>query len=76
MTLTPRHSEAAFEIVIEVHFLQNSYWWRRERARIAGLVSRDRFVRERGKYIAGNEQFAPSCPAAVWRLAQRLARMA
>jgi hypothetical protein len=76
VTLTPRHSEAAFEIVIEVHLLQNGYWWRRERARIAGPVSRDRFVREREKYVAGNGEISPYSPVAVWWLGQRLARMA
>ena len=51
-------------------------WWRRERARIGGPVPRERFVRERDKYIAGNGQIAPYCPVAVWWLGQRLARMA
>jgi hypothetical protein len=51
-------------------------WWRRERARIGGPVPRERFVRERDKYIAGNGEIAPFCPVAVWWLGQRLARMA
>lgn len=51
-------------------------WWRRERARIGGPVPRERFVRERDKYIAGNGEIAPYCPVAVWWLGQKLARMA
>ncbi len=51
-------------------------WWRRERARIGGHVPRERFVREREKYIAGNGEIAPYSPVAVWWLGQRLAGMA
>jgi hypothetical protein len=51
-------------------------WWRREKARIGGPVPRERFARERDKYIAGNGEVAPFCPVAVWWLGQRLARMA
>lgn len=51
-------------------------WWRRERDRGGGPVPRERFVRERGKYIAGNGEIAPYCPVAVWWLGQRLTRMA
>jgi uncharacterized protein (TIGR02646 family) len=51
-------------------------WWRRERAQIGGPVPRERFVRERDKYIAGNGEIAAYSPVAVWWLGQRLARMA
>ena len=51
-------------------------WWKREKARIAGPVSRERFVREREKYIAGNGEISPHSPVAVWWLGQRLAKMA
>lgn len=51
-------------------------WWAREKVRLGGPVSRERFERERDKYIAGNGQIAPYCPVAVWWLGQRLARMA
>ena len=51
-------------------------WWKREKARLGAPVPRERFVRERDKYIAGSGQIAPYCPVAVWWLGQRLARMA
>ena len=50
-------------------------WWRREKARIGGPVPRERLVRERDKYIAGNGQIAPYCSVAVWWLGQKLAKM-
>ena len=51
-------------------------WWKGERARIGGAVPRERLVRQRDKYIAGNGQIAPYCPVAVWWLGQSLARLA
>lgn len=51
-------------------------WWKREKARIAGPVSRERFVRECEKYIDGNGANSPYSPVAIWWLGQRLAKMA
>lgn len=51
-------------------------WWKREKGRIGGPVSRERFERERDKHVAGNGAIAPYCQVAVWWLGQRLARMA
>jgi len=51
-------------------------WWKREKAKLGGPVPRERFERERDKYIAGNGPIAPYCPVAVWWLRQRLGRMA
>lgn len=50
-------------------------WWAGEKARLRGPVSRERFERERDKYIAGNGQLAPYGPVAAWWLRQRLVRM-
>jgi uncharacterized protein (TIGR02646 family) len=51
-------------------------WWKREKARIGGPVPRERFERERDKYIAGNGEIASYSPVATWWLGQRLARIA
>lgn len=50
-------------------------WWKREKARIGGPVSRERFMRERDKHVGRDGEFAPHCQVAVWWLGQRLARM-
>ena len=51
-------------------------WWKLERARIRGPVTRDRFVRERNKLIGGDGVLTPYCQVAVWWLNQKLDRMA
>ena len=51
-------------------------WWNGEKARIGGPVPRNRFVRERNRYTAGDGEITPYCPVAVWWLGQRLAKMA
>jgi len=55
------HSEAAFETVIDAHLLQNGYV---------------PIARERDQHTAANGKISPYSPVAVWRLCQRLARMA
>jgi len=50
-------------------------WWKREKAQRASAIPRERFVRERDKYVADTGQIAPYSPVAVWWLGQRLARM-
>lgn len=51
-------------------------WWKREKTRLGGPVSRDRIVRKRDQYIAGNSELLPYCQVSVWWLEQKLARMA
>ena len=51
-------------------------WWKREKARLGGPVSRNRIVRKRDQHIHGDGELAPYCQVAVWWLEQRLARMA
>ena len=50
-------------------------WWKLEKARLRGPVPRDRLIRKRDKYVAGNGQLGPYCQVAVWWLDQRIARM-
>ena len=51
-------------------------WWKHEKARLGGPVSRDRLVRKRAEYIAGDGELEPYCQVVVWWLEQRLARRA
>ena len=50
-------------------------WWKVERDRLRAPVPRDRLIRKRDKYIAGNGQLGPYCQVAVWWLNQRIARI-
>jgi len=51
-------------------------WWRHEKQRIAGPVSRVRFEQEcNRRTVVGAGDLEPFCQAAVWWLEQRLARM-
>ena len=50
-------------------------WWRYEKTRIHGAVSRDRFDRERARRTAETGDLEPFCQIAVWWLEQRLASM-
>ena len=49
-------------------------WWKREKGRLQGPVSRRRIERERDRYAAGTGDLAPYCQVAVWWLERRLAR--
>ena len=49
-------------------------WWKSEKARIGGPVPRDRVLRKRDKYVAGNRELAPYCAVSVWWLERKLAR--
>lgn len=51
-------------------------WWKGEKARSGGPVSRERLVRERDQRIGGNGVLTPYCQVAVWWLNQKLDRMA
>ena len=51
-------------------------WWKREKARLHGPVSRERLQLERDRYVAGDGVLTPCCQVAVWLVGQRLARMA
>ena len=51
-------------------------WWKSEKARLRGPVSRARFERERARLIEGTGNLAPYCQVAVWWLEKRLQRMA
>ena len=51
-------------------------WWRHEKARLKGPVPRDRFVRQRDRYVGGNGQLRPYCQVAVWWLDQHIAKLA
>ena len=46
-----------------------------ERAQLKGPVPRDRLIRKRDRYVAGNGQLVPYCQVVVWWLDQRIARM-
>lgn len=50
-------------------------WWKQERARIKGQVSRRAFERQRDRRIQGTGELEPFCQIAVWWLEQRLDRM-
>ncbi len=49
-------------------------WWRRERRRVQGPVSRKRIERERDRWSGGSGDLAPYCQVAIWLLTQRLER--
>ena len=49
-------------------------WWRREKSRLRGPVSRRRIERERDRHAAGTGELTPYCQVAVWWLQQRIAR--
>lgn len=51
-------------------------WWKQEKARLGGPVSRNRLLRERDKRVAGAGELTPYCQVAAWWLEQKLARMA
>ncbi len=51
-------------------------WWRYEKTRIRGAVSRDRLEREHARKTAKTGDLEPFCQVATWWLEQRLARMA
>jgi uncharacterized protein (TIGR02646 family) len=50
-------------------------WWKREKARIHGPVTRMQFERERERYTTGGGQLTPYSQAVVWWLDQRLFRI-
>ena len=50
-------------------------WWRRERGRVRGPVSRERIERERDRWSGGTGDLDPYCQVAIWLLTQRLERM-
>lgn len=50
-------------------------WWKAEKNRLKGPVSRNRLVRKRDKFIAGDgQQLEPYRQIAVWWLDQRISR--
>lgn len=51
-------------------------WWKCEKARLGGPVSRDSIVRKRDEQVAGSGELLPYCQVSVWWLEQRLARTA
>lgn len=51
-------------------------WWKAEKARIKGAVSRERFENERQRLVAGGGILQPYCQVAVRFIEQRLASMA
>lgn len=51
-------------------------WWKIEKARLKGPVSRDRLIRRRDQCVAGSGQLRPYCQVAVWWLDQRIASVA
>ena len=67
MTSTPRHSETAFETVIEAHLLQNGYAPNR-----LGVARQLHFSPRSEKSLG---EIAPYCPVALWWLVQKLAKM-
>ena len=50
-------------------------WWRSEKARIRGAVTRARFEQKRNGLVGHSGVLEPFCQVAVWWLDQRLARM-
>jgi uncharacterized protein (TIGR02646 family) len=51
------------------------HWWKEEKARLHGPVSKERLERERTRRIEGNGKLEPYCQVVVWWLEQRLSRM-
>ena len=49
-------------------------WWRRERRRVQGPVSRERIERERDRWSGSSGDLPPYCQVAIWLLTQRLER--
>ncbi len=49
-------------------------WWKRQRRRNEGRVSREKFQREQARYDAGAGELTPYVQVAVWLLGQKLAR--
>ena len=49
-------------------------WWRRERRRVQGPISRERIERARERWSGGSGDLRPYCQVAVWLLTQRLER--
>lgn len=49
-------------------------WWRRERRRAQGPISRERIERERDRWSGGSGYLPPYCQVAIWLLTQRLER--
>lgn len=47
-------------------------WWRREKTRTRGPVSRDRIIRKRDRYATLDGPLTPYCQVAVWWLNQKL----
>ncbi len=48
-------------------------WWKREKNRIQGPISRDRLEGKKAKYIVGAGALEPYCHVAVWWLDRKLA---
>ncbi len=47
-------------------------WWKHEKSRIHGPVTRDRLVRKRKSWIGGDGELRPYCQVAVWWIERRL----
>jgi uncharacterized protein (TIGR02646 family) len=85
-----RSDDAAFDAQLDdvlnlnIRFLKNNRkavwvaitdWWKLEKARLHGPVSRARIQVERDRRVAGKGELEPFCRVAIWWLDQRLARM-
>lgn len=49
-------------------------WWKHEKVRLGGPVSRNRLDRKRAEYVAGGRELGPYCQVVLWWLERRLAR--
>jgi hypothetical protein len=50
-------------------------WWKSEKTRIKGAVTRERFEHERDKRVGGVGALEPYSQVSVWWLDKRVARM-
>jgi uncharacterized protein (TIGR02646 family) len=50
-------------------------WWQHEKRRFQGPVPRERFERQRNRWIEGDGDLKPYCQVAVWWIDERLKRL-
>lgn len=62
-----KHRKRQFDVVAE--------WWKKERARNMGPVSRQKIEREINKRLLGSGDLTPYCQVAIWFLQRKLASM-
>lgn len=66
LSVLKNNRKVVFDLVLD--------WWRRERRRAQGRVSRERIERERDRWSGGSGDLRPYCQVAIWLLTQHLDR--